>query len=220
MDQCQVGCLSFCRGGDSWAPIGNDDVFDLRSSYLMAQGASTPIDAPAFENHPSPQAIDSLMAKELASMSLKERERVENDVHGIGDDVEDERPTLLDDCLAEMNLNLDEMKTGTAYELAEKMNKGYVTSRDFRAMFIRADRWDTWEASERMIRFFELKRQLFGDEKLVKDIHLEDLDDDDMDSLRAGHHQLSPHKDSAGRLIVAGMLALRKFKSVENIVRV
>lgn len=226
MDQCQ-GCLSsIFSGNGGWSPPGEDaDFFDWRSSnnFLMAQGASTPVEAPVLESsssNPSPQDIDSLMAKEMAAMSLMEREVAESEVHGISDNVEDERPGILDDCLAEMDLNLEEMKAGTAYELAEKMSKEYVTSRKLRSLFIRADRWNTWEASERMIKFFELKRKLFGDEKLVKDIQLEDLDEDDMDSLRAGHHQLSPHKDSAGRLILVGMIALRKFKTMDNMVRI
>jgi hypothetical protein len=203
-------CLSFCSS-TSWSPAARDsDAFNLSSNYLIAQGASTPVEAPTFESNPSPQDIDFLMAKEMAAMSIKEREVAENEVHGIGEDLEESQPGIMDNCLAEMDLNLEEMKKGTAYELAEKMSKEYVCSRDLRAMFIRTDRWNTWEASERMIRFFELKRDLFGDDMLVKDIHLEDLDEDDMKCLRGGHHQLSPHKDSAGRAIVVSLLALRK----------
>lgn len=213
MDACQ-GCLGIF-GGTRW---GERDVVDRNSAVLV--GAPTSVESLEFETNTSPQVIDSLLAKEMASLSIQEREVVENDVHGIDHKFEDRQPGILDDRLAELDLHLDLIKGGTAYELAEQMSSEYVKSRAFRVMFIRADRYDAWEAAQRMIRFFEFKRELFGEEKLVKDIKLQDLDEDDMESLKAGHHQLSPHKDSAGRVIIVGMFALRKFKTVENLVRV
>jgi hypothetical protein len=66
----------------SWSPTaGNADAFDVRSNYLIAQGASTPVEAPTFESNPSRQDIDSLMAKEeMVAMTFNELEFAENKV--------------------------------------------------------------------------------------------------------------------------------------------
>lgn len=213
------GCLSLCNAREDEQ---EDDPF-LEASLLSTTAPTFfPDEPPEAEvaaqvgDHPTPGDIDSLLAREMASMSLKERQLAEAEVHGMADNKE--RPGLLQQCVEEMELSLEELKGGTAYEVAEAMDPQYVKSPKLRIMFIRADRWNTWEASERMIRFFELKLELFGTGKLCKDITLEDLDADDMESLRSGHHQLSPHKDSAGRVILVGLLALRKFKTVEALV--
>ena len=79
-------------------------------------------------------------------------------------------------------------------------------------MFLRADRYDPREAAERMIRFLDLKKELFGTQKLVKEITLDDFDEDDMETLRSGYMQVPPYKDMAGRTILVGMLKLRKMK--------
>jgi hypothetical protein len=69
-----------------------------------------------------------------------------------------------------------------------------------------------------MVRFFELKKRLFGAEKLVKDITLDDLDEDDMDTLETGCVQVSPLIDMAGRPIFVVPTKLRGYKVVENYV--
>lgn len=226
MDSCQ-GCFGGGGvGAIDWEPISwntmnraiDANVLSVVRPRHHPEGPPGTLAQLQNPNEPTPDEVDSLMARELASLSLKEREVVENEIHGISDNVEAEETGILDACLAEMDLNLDELKHGTAYELAENMDRSHVRSPYLRAMFIRAERWNGWEASERMIRFFEFKKRLFGEEKLVKEITLEDLDDDDMECLRAGHHQMSPHKDSAGRIILISILALRKFKTEENLV--
>lgn len=167
---------------------------------------------------PSIKDVDSLIASELSKLSIGERERVENDVHGIGHTV-NETPELLEEYLSQLELLLLERKHGTAFELAEAMDRRYTSARDFRLMFIRVDSYNVKEAADRMIRFFELKKHLFGSELLAKDIRLSDLSPDDMEALESGGMQISPCKDSAGRPIIAVMLGLRSYKTVENMVR-
>jgi hypothetical protein len=85
-------------------------------------------------------------------------------------------------------------------------------------MFLRADRYAPKDAAERMVRFFEMKKSLFGADKLVKDITLEDLDKDDMDALKTGCVQVSPMTDMAGKPIVVSLGKLRRYKVVDNYV--
>ena len=170
------------------------------------------------EGVPTPNEVDRMVAKEMTRLSMKERESAENDVHGIGVSSINEDPLSLESHLLSLNASLQGLKAGTAYEMAEQMSLDYVLDRNFRLLFIRACRYDLKEAAERMIRFFDLKRELFGKEKLVEDITLKDLSLDDMETMRSGYMQVSPYKDMAGRPIVFGILKLRKMKEVDNAV--
>ncbi len=170
------------------------------------------------KDSPSPQEVISLIASDMSRLSLQEREKAENDVHGIGDTIV-ETPEILTQCVKEMHHFLEATKRGTAYELAEAMDRSYTSNFHFRAMFVRAERYRACEAAERMIQFFDCKKGLFGPALLVKDILLEHLNKDDKEALESGGLQLCPAKDSAGRPILAIMLGLRKYKNPENMVR-
>ena len=89
-------------------------------------------------------------------------------------------------------------------------------------MFLRAEEYDPSDAAERMIRFFEFKKELFGVEKLVKDIALDDMDEDDMHFLGNGYCQVSPYTDTAGRTIfvfIQKRKTLGKTYEYESLVR-
>ena len=169
---------------------------------------------------PTPDDIDSLIAKEMNSLSIKEREKALEDVHGVAV-VEEQTPEFVNSCLKELDEHLNAIKINTdAYVQAEAMSSDYVSENNFRMMFLRADNYDSKEAAERMIRFFELKKYLFGVDKIVKDITLDDLNEDDMDSLKSGYAQVTPCKDMSGRTIVLLLSKLRtgRYKVAENVV--
>jgi hypothetical protein len=166
---------------------------------------------------PTPEEIDALIAREMNRMSLEEREKALDDVHGIGG-MEEEDRDFVSSCLEELEDHLTTMKQETAYALAEAMSRQYVSAQNFRMMFLRADRYAAKDAAERMVRFFELKKSLFGAEKLVKDITLDDLDENDMDTLGSGCVQVSPLTDMTGRPIFVVLPKLRRYKVVENYV--
>jgi hypothetical protein len=167
---------------------------------------------------PTPDDIDSLIAMELNSLSIKEREKALEDVHGVAG-VEEENPEFVNSSLKELGEHLNAIKKSTdAYFQAEAMSRDYVSNKNLRMMFLRADFYDSKEAAERMIRFFELKKYLFGVDKMVKAITLDDLNEDDLDALKSGYAQVSPYKDMSGRTIVVFMQKLRRYKVAENVV--
>jgi hypothetical protein len=166
---------------------------------------------------PTPEEIDALIAQEMTRMSLEEREKALDDVHGILV-VKDEDPDFVSSCLDELEDHLTTIKHNTAYALAEAISRQYVYDEKLRMMFLRADEYEPQQAAERMIRFFELKKSLFGVQKLVKDIVLDDLDEDDMATLKTGCVQVSPYRDTAGRPIVLFFQRLRIYNVVENMV--
>jgi hypothetical protein len=61
------------------------------------------------------------------------------------------------------------------------MNSKYVENRLFRLAFLRADSFDARKAGLRIVRFFQLQLDLFGEDKLVMDIVQDDLDHEAME---------------------------------------
>ena len=206
------GCIGLFRGN-------NSNLQGQNAAYRQYPPQSSSAKVPGMDRAaPTPNEMDRIIAKEMTDLSFQEREMAENDVHGIGTDGEED-PLNLQAGLLHLQRHLETMKQGTVYEEAERMNGEYVNDRDFRLMFLRADRYNPKEAAERMIRFFDLKKSLFGPSKLCQDITLDDLNEDDMETLRSGYLQLPPHKDMAGRTILVGMMKLRTMKAGANVVR-
>jgi hypothetical protein len=73
--------------------------------------------------------------------------------------------------LKEMEVELPKLlanKGKEAYVQAEAQNKEYVTCDKLRLKFLQAEMFNAKLAAERMVRFFDEKKKLFGPEKLTK----------------------------------------------------
>ena len=106
-----------------------------------------------------------------------------------------------------------------AYRLALSESPSYVRNPEFRLMFLRATEGNAKKAAKRLTRHFRTKLRLFGEEKLVRDIVLDDLNEDDMESLKSGGFQVLPKRDAAGRSILFGRYTAMKYRTVENMLR-
>jgi hypothetical protein len=168
---------------------------------------------------PSTKEVDDLVTFDMSRLSMEERESALYDVHGIANAEDDnESPEKIASRLDELDHELNSIKHLTVLETAESMSADFV--RGLRLTFLRSDNFDIKKSAKRMIRYFEEKRSLFGEGKLTKHITLEDLDADDLATLKSGYLQVLPIKDRSGRSIVAVLAKLRTFKCVENAVRV
>jgi hypothetical protein len=106
-----------------------------------------------------------------------------------------------------------------AYRLALNKNPSYVRNPEFRLMFLRATEGDTKKAAKRLTRHFKTKLRLFGEDKLVRDIVLDDLSEDDMEALKSGGFQVLKKPDAAGRSVLFGRYTSMKYKKTDNILR-
>jgi hypothetical protein len=161
------------------------------------------------------------LAQDLNQLSLKEREDILHEIHGVSDAVEEE-PDFVAHTLLELDMWIGKQKKNTiaeAYKMAETLSPSYVQARKFRLMFLRADRFDAKDAATRMFRHFEQKLELFGASKLCKDITLEDMGPEDLECLHNGHLTLLPIRDQAGRVINATHACMMKYANYENAVR-
>jgi hypothetical protein len=161
-----------------------------------------------------------MLAKEMNQLSVEDREKVLEDIHGIARAVDEP----LDYVRNSLLLLEEELSKPTpnkaAYDLAKSQSKEYVSSEKLRMMFLRAESFDACKAAARMIRFFDEKYNLFGVEKLTKDIVLADLDPDDIAALDTGFYQVLPEKDCAGRNVVCFFPKLRAVRTMQNQVSV
>lgn len=162
------------------------------------------------------QDIDAVLANALQQLDLEERERALNDLHGINNYSRKENPICLKKWLNVMEERLNKIKHGTALQLAQTLDFAYVADIEMRLMFLRSTDYDPIRAAEKMVYFFEVKRECFGVEKLAKDITLEDLEQEDKDIIKSGYLQVLPFKDMSGREIMMIQASLRPRCSLQS----
>jgi hypothetical protein len=143
---------------------------------------------------------DALIAADMTRLSMDERDQVLHDIHGVPN-VMEETPEKLHASLIKLQTELDKIHYKAAYELARSHNPAFVEDRVFRLKFLRADLLNASNAALRLVRHFELKLQLFGPKKLVKEITQDDLEAGDMKNLYSGYVQTLPMRDRAGRCV-------------------
>jgi hypothetical protein len=151
----------------------------------------------------SPDQVDSLVAKQMTSLSIEDREKVSCDVHGVSEEVK-ETPGMVTLSLLQLELELQklQLQQKDAYEAAKSMNPTYVENPEFQLRFLRADLFDAPKAALRLARHFKIKLELFGRNKLASDIQQDDLDKETIDALYSGYSQTMPLRDRAGRLVI------------------
>eukprot|EP00980_Cylindrotheca_fusiformis_P016534 scaffold4954_cov106-Cylindrotheca_fusiformis.AAC.4 len=148
--------------------------------------------------------MDKFLADSMLQLSVQERENALNDLHGIGngrDEVPEDAATM-NGLLEKLDKILNATKQGTLYEQAERNDPMYVTSRDFRMMFLRTCDYDPEASVHRIFKFLALQQSLFSAGKVGKKILLEDLDGEAIESLKSGAMQISASTDRAGRKIL------------------
>ena len=147
---------------------------------------------------------DALLAREMNGLSVEERDNVIFDLHGVSE-LPNETPEFIDDNLKAMGRVLRTKFGGKhAYEMALFKDPGYVSDFNFQLMFLRATNWKPRAAAVRMLRFFNSKLQLFGEDLLVKNITQTDLPPDALKCLYSGYVQVLPFRDRSGRAVIIG----------------
>ena len=143
------------------------------------------------------------LADDIAKLSVQERTELLEDIHGVHT-FQEEDPNYIDRCIDEIQKHINRMSNSSrsAYNKANFLAPSKVSkSRKFNLMFLRAACYDTKIAAKRMCKHFEYKLNLFGPEKLTKDITYDDLSGDDIEALHSGYSLRLPGKDSTGRMV-------------------
>jgi hypothetical protein len=168
---------------------------------LLDDDMSQEEDAPPSKKNVDQKAFDAILAKELNQLSFQQRNAVLEELHGV-DAVIEETPEFVQDKLNALQEEISKILKKDAYERAEQVNRNYVHDPKFRLMFLRADYFCPKEAAARLVWFMEKKLHFFGPDSLGRPVMLKDLDKDDQEALQAGHLQLLPARDRAGRVVI------------------
>mmetsp|Transcript_35084 Transcript_35084/g.84971 ORF Transcript_35084/g.84971 Transcript_35084/m.84971 type:complete len:468 (-) Transcript_35084:1301-2704(-) len=184
----------------------NNEHYDERASVIDHSEDSNPniLSEKMPENATNVDEIDSIIAQQMMKLSVEDREKVYSDVHGVKEGKK-ENEEMIQDGLDSMQREIEKLQHKEAYDMACTKDQKYVESRSFQLAFLRADSFDARKAAIRFVRHFQVKLDLFGEEKLVMDIVQDDLDRDTMGALYSGTGQILDTTDSAGRCIIAAV---------------
>ena len=156
------------------------------------------------------------LSRELNQMPMKDREQVSQDIYGTADTSDyDYSGEKMEEFWAELD-KLGDKKAG--YDMAFELSPEFARDPALPVAFIRSVKGDAKKAAKRYARHFKTKLELFGPDKLVKHIEIDDLDEDDMEAMNSGGFQVLPNVDRAGRPILFGRYTCMKYKTIMNMV--
>ena len=184
-------------GGDQW------NLSELQDQLLGKNVQSNRQDAVS-----ASKKFDSLLANEFTKLSIQERSKTYEELHGVDEGV-DETPFLIERSLRALDEEISKIRIKPAYDLAEQQNKEYVTNPRFRLMFLRAGGFQPEKAATWLVGYFEGKLKYFGEGFLTKRIQFSDLDPNDQACVKAGLAQVLPSRDRSGRIVVVGVALLQ-----------
>ncbi|KAL3911137.1 MAG: hypothetical protein SGILL_007403 [Bacillariaceae sp.] len=151
----------------------------------------------------NPKDVDSLLAKEMNQLSFQEREREYDRLHGIRSSEDaDEDENQMQEALAQMQLEIDQLAYKPGYEEALRLNSQYVFDAKFRKRFLYADDLDPRKAAVRMTKFLEYSSEVFGPHVLMRKIMYSDLSPCTKACFRAGSCLILPVRDNSGRRVI------------------
>jgi len=158
--------------------------------------------------------VDALLAQELNNMSLDERNRMWEEIHGVDKPIE-ETEELVTRSLRDMEEEICNIPVKAAYDRA---SESYKKDRKFRLMFLRCEYFDAKKAAVRLVKFMDGMLEYFGEVALTRPIRLSDFSSDDLAYFKLGTMQLLSKRDRAGRLVCCNLLYLlpKSYKEPES----
>jgi hypothetical protein len=150
--------------------------------------------------------LDQMLSKEMQSLSIVDRTKVQEEIHGVSNLCPEETPEMVEKALKSMQQHLDCIQHKPIYDQLSPFS--YLYTREWRLRFLRCELFDCKKAAVRLIRFTEYMEREYDMEVLERPLRLSDLQSKSggrakevMDSFRSGHSQLFPFRDRSGRRI-------------------
>lgn len=148
-----------------------------------------------------PSEVDTLLAKELNQLSFEDREKVYEDLHGVGK-IENYGGQRLNDALQQMQVEIDKLEHKPGYDRALSVNSRYIFDRRLRTVFLYAVKLDPFKAALRMERFLQYSSHCFGSQALLRPIRYSDLSPNAVAMMKEGSGLLLPVRDTSGRRVL------------------
>jgi hypothetical protein len=162
------------------------------------------------------QTIDDLLTREMKSLPIMNRTKVQEEVHGVANLCPEANPAMIKEALTSMNQHLDGIQDKYVYDQLSPLS--YLHTEEWRLKFLRCELFDGKMAAERLIKFTEFMHQEYDFEVLERPLMLSDLETkcgprgkEMMNSFKSGHTQLLPFRDRSGRRVIASCLNGQSF---------
>jgi len=155
----------------------------------------------------SAKTVDALLASELNSMTVKDRTRVFEDIHGVAQFASEEySKETIKESLDLLSDALHAIENKPAYDEAQRIasedgSHTFVNDENYRLKFLRAEHFDPQKAAERLVRNLNVVYRYMGRLGLERPICISDLDAYSLGIMEAGSFQLLPSRDRSGRRI-------------------
>ena len=149
--------------------------------------------------------MDDLLSRELLQLSLKDRNAINEEIHGVRTIAPEETPEMLSEELRNMDIEIHNIEKKDAFDRSQQFPNTYINNAEFRLRFLRADLFEAKKAAVKMVNFLDLVSELFGDFALRRQIQMSDFSREEMQIFRVGHQQLLPYRDRSGRRIYSSV---------------
>lgn len=171
------------------------------------------------------QDADDILTQEMMNLSVKDRNDIQEEMHGVKCLAVEETPELVEKALIQLQYVIDELTPEfekraylqsqqppkeipehqrilhELHQLEPLPQQSYVNDINFRLRFLRCDLFDVKKAAKRMLKFLDLVLELFGDYALRRPIRLSDFSKEEIRFMRYGRYQVMPNRDRAGRRV-------------------
>ena len=150
-----------------------------------------------------PKDVESLLSAELMRLSIKHKNAIDEEIHGVHCLAPEETPQFLDLSLRQLAVMLDRLpnEIGKAFRQSQEFHNTYVNTLGFRLRFLRCELFDVQKAALRIANFLNLSLEYFGVYALQRSILLSDFKKNELKFMRRGRLQWLPFRDRSGRRV-------------------
>lgn len=164
-----------------------------------------------------PNEIDNLLLRELCNLNVRDRESINEEVHGVRCLAPLETVDMTNTSLAQLSKELALIRAKPAFDRSQELGNAvsatatpekptgtYVNSEAFRLRFLRCELFDAKKAAARLVSFLDVMMDVFDgkEELLVRPMRITDLGNRALAILETGDFQLLPYRDRSGRRIM------------------
>ena len=150
-----------------------------------------------------PNQVEELLSNELYKLSMEDRNKFQDEIHGVRCIAPEETPELLRCSLRQMEYELEHevpLDQKRAYLRSKELQlqlqeTTYIHQDDFKLRFLRCELFDVPKAAIRMALFLDLLVDLFGDYALERPIRISDFTKKELAEFRKGRFQLLNDRD-------------------------
>ena len=151
---------------------------------------------------------DIALSKAMMKLSLNDRNRFQEEIHGVRCLAPNETPDFLKESLRRLDLALNDpmvpIGSKRAYHKCQEIFAGnkdaptHVNTDEFRLRFLRCETFGVRIAAERIFKYLDVVYELFGIIALQRPIRITDFSKEELRIFRKGRYQFLPYRDRAG----------------------